>query len=72
MCNRLSDAIGISCTRLSTGNVDKRTVSLAGRPSGLAGLRAFMMGEGRELRSDGTAAALLKRRVQAKVTAVVV
>jgi len=31
-----------------------------------------MMGEGGELRSDGAAVALLKRRAQAKVTAVVV
>ena len=72
MRNRLSDPISISCTRLSTGNVDKRTVSSAGRPNDLAGLTAFMPGEGSELRSDGGTGALLKQRVQAKVTAVVV
>lgn len=71
MRNRLSDAIRISCTRLSTGNVDKRTVSFAGAPNGVAPLTAFMMEEGSKLRSNGTAAALLKRRAQAKVTVVV-
>ncbi len=48
-------------------------MSLPGRPNGAAGLTAFVMGEGSERRPDGrTATALLKRRAQAKVTAVVV
>jgi len=35
----------------------------------VAGLTGLVMGEDRELRSDASTAALLKRRAQAKVTA---
>ena len=72
MRNRLSDAIDNSYTRLSTGNVDKGAVSSAGAPNEVAGVTALQVAEGGKLRSDGGTVALLKRRAQAKVTAVVV